>query len=37
MYQLAFAFCEFVLWLFGVVDTTRRQLAQDYPAMHGKD
>lgn len=35
MYRLAFMFCEFVLWLFGAVDATRRQLRQDYPSMHG--
>jgi hypothetical protein len=37
MYRLAFMFCEWVLWVVGAVDTTRRRLRQDYPSLHGKD
>jgi hypothetical protein len=35
MYRLAFMFIEFVLYIAGIVDTTRRRLRNDYPAMHG--
>jgi hypothetical protein len=37
LYQLTRIIIEWFLWAVGIVDTTKRKLAQDYPALHGKD
>lgn len=35
LYRLTMLVCEATLCAFKVVDTTRRKLRQDYPALHG--
>lgn len=37
LYRLGFMFLEALLCSVRLVDTTRRALARDYPALHGKD
>jgi hypothetical protein len=36
MYHIVFMFCEWLLCIAGVVDTTRARIRNDYPSMHGR-